>query len=146
MSEFFITYADNTTILPKKESISAVFLIAIKGSKILAIENEKGWDIPGGHIEPGETPEIALAREVQEEAGAVFNNAQLLAIIKSDNQDKYKDMVMLVYTTNNFTLGDFTPSEDALNREVLEIPEFIQRYKGGKHLNELILNAQKLFT
>lgn len=27
------------------------------------------WDIVGGHVEPGETPEEALAREIEEETG-----------------------------------------------------------------------------
>jgi len=29
------------------------------------------WEIPGGHIEPGETPDIAAARELMEETGAI---------------------------------------------------------------------------
>jgi ADP-ribose pyrophosphatase YjhB (NUDIX family) len=129
---YFIKYVNKDTIFPKKELLSAVFLIALDGSKILAIRNERGWEIPGGHIEPCETHEEALIREVQEEAGATFSDAKLLAIIESSNQDKYKDKVMLIYVTKNFKLGEFTPSEDAFDREVIEIKEFLERYKEGK--------------
>ena len=132
--------------------LSAVFLVALDGSKILAIQNERGWEIPGGHIEAGETHEQALIREVQEEAGATFSDAKLLAIIESSNQDIYKDKVMLIYVTKNFKLGEFMPSEDAFNREVIEIDEFLKRYKKGtsndvKHIMdfpEIISRAQKL--
>jgi len=146
---YFVKYVDENTIFPKKELLSAVFLVALNGSKILAIKNERGWEIPGGHIEPGETHEEALIREVREEAGASFSDAKLLAIVESDNQDKYKDTVMLFYATKNFKIGKFTPSEDALDREVIEIEEFLRRYNSEKDWNkidfvEVISKAQEL--
>ncbi|QQR49918.1 NUDIX domain-containing protein [Candidatus Nomurabacteria bacterium] len=144
MPEFFVTYIEENTILPKEELLSAVFLVAIDGSQILAIENERGWDIPGGHIEKGETPEQALIREVQEEAGATFSHPRLFAIVESNTQGNYKDMVMLVYTTNDFKLGEFTPSEDALSREVIPITEFLERYTQSTNMRELIAHAQQV--
>jgi 8-oxo-dGTP pyrophosphatase MutT (NUDIX family) len=38
----------------------------------------RGWDIPGGHVEPGEYPEETVRREVYEETGATPGQLYLL--------------------------------------------------------------------
>ena len=54
--------------------VSAVALIDVDGRVLLAQRPEGKemaglWEFPGGKVEPGETPEMALIRELQEELG-----------------------------------------------------------------------------
>lgn len=54
--------------------VSAVALVDVDGRVLLA-QRPAGksmaglWEFPGGKVEPGETPEAALIRELQEELG-----------------------------------------------------------------------------
>ncbi|WP_245634658.1 NUDIX domain-containing protein [Janibacter limosus] len=43
------------------------------------------WDAVGGHIEPGESPEQALARECVEEIGVVVTHARLATTTRLDD-------------------------------------------------------------
>ena len=85
-------------------------------------------------------------REVQEEACATFKTPRLIAIIESDDQERYKDKIMLVYATNDFELGEFIASEDAFEREVVEVEEFLHRHKGVIDFTKLIARAQVVLS
>ena len=130
-----IQLEDRESIL-RQRTITAVFLIAIVGNGILCCRNERGWDIPGGHVEIGESFVESLQREVREETGASFDNPIPFALLTPEGSQKS----MLFYVTNNFSLGDFIPSDDALEMSVLSRGVLIDRYHGNKSLLEKLLS------
>lgn len=125
---------------PPQENISAVFLVAFKDGKVLAARNERTWDVPGGHRESSEDSFTALKREVLEEAGAYVQDAVPYAVLTSSTSPK----VMVFFVSNTISLVDFVPSEDALERDLLDPEELLRRYDGDKNLlRSLIESAQR---
>ena len=50
--------------------VSVAALVSNDDNEILLIKSPKrGWEYPGGMVEPGETFEEALLREIKEESG-----------------------------------------------------------------------------
>jgi 8-oxo-dGTP pyrophosphatase MutT (NUDIX family) len=52
-----------------------------RGRILLQSKNEEaGWFIPGGAVEPGEHPEQALVREIQEETGLIVRPERVVLV------------------------------------------------------------------
>ncbi len=57
---------------------SGLGLVFSDAGLLLTNLRQRGWDIPGGHLEPGESPVAAMQREVREETGVCVRPISLL--------------------------------------------------------------------
>lgn len=74
--------------IPDLSLCTAAYSFVFKDGKFLQTELKEGerperrFDIPGGHIDKGESPEQAVIRETFEETGVIINNLSLFAFMK----------------------------------------------------------------
>ena len=69
--------------------ITAVKVYVFQDDKLLLTNIlSRGWDLPGGHIEPGETPEQAVSRELTEETGASVARIELIGYLHITNEQE----------------------------------------------------------
>ena len=71
------------------KTIKVVAAIIIHENKVFATQRgygefKDGWEFPGGKVEPGETPEEALVREIKEELDTEIEVASLLNTVEYD--------------------------------------------------------------
>ena len=69
--------------------VKVVAAIIKKDDKIFATQRgygefKGGWEFPGGKIEPGESPQEALVREIEEELDTEINVGELVDTIEYD--------------------------------------------------------------
>ncbi|MDO4486331.1 MAG: 8-oxo-dGTP diphosphatase MutT [Bacillota bacterium] len=71
------------------KKIEVVAAIIVKEKKVFATQRgygefKDGWEFPGGKIEPGESPEGALVREIREELDVDIKVGRLLETVEYD--------------------------------------------------------------
>ena len=76
-------------LLKFMKTIEVVAAIIIKDGQVFASQRGYGewqgwWEFPGGKMEPGESPQAALKREIREELNAEIEVGELLDTVEWD--------------------------------------------------------------
>ena len=72
-----------------RKTIEVVAAVIVKDGKYFATQRGYGewkdwWEFPGGKMEPAETPEEALRREISEELATEIDVGALLTTVEHD--------------------------------------------------------------
>jgi 8-oxo-dGTP diphosphatase len=88
--------------------VVAAALVDLEG-RVLLQQRPEGkslaglWEFPGGKIEPGETPEAALIRELEEELAIVVPHACLAPATFASAPLGDRHLLLLLYITRKWT-------------------------------------------
>lgn len=79
------------------KTVRVVAAIIIHENKVFATQRgygafKDGWEFPGGKVEPGESPQQALIREIQEELDTEIEPFGLLDTVEYDYTDFHLSM------------------------------------------------------
>ena len=78
----------------KRDRFSGIILVNTEGKALLQLRGQNDflypnyWTLPGGRVEKGESPELAIVREVKEELGLDLHHFRLFRTIVEDTSDE----------------------------------------------------------
>ena len=89
--------------------VSVAGLVTNDEGKILLVNSPwRGWEYPGGLIEPGETFEQALHREIREESGVEVEVLRFVGICKNVERN-----IVNIDFACRYVSGELTTSEES---------------------------------
>jgi ADP-ribose pyrophosphatase YjhB (NUDIX family) len=145
--------------------MATTFFTAVKalvrdtqGRLLLVRDTQRGWEPPGGTVEPDEDLLTALRREVREESGVEIHEERLACVVQSGSRPPW----LLFYFHVDHASGEARPApecpevawctpEDALARithpmirETMSAllanrPPFYRAYQGPRHAQRISL-------
>lgn len=86
------------SFLPRKRAISQMLIRSTDGQVLLCqLTYKNDWDLPGGVVEVGESPQLAVSREVLEELGLAIDAGPLVLTDWLPAWGGWDDAVCLVF-------------------------------------------------
>ena len=118
------------------KTVRVVAAIIIENGKVFATQRgygefKDGWEVPGGKIEQGETPEEAIVREIKEELDTVVEVGELLDTVEYDYPNFHLSMDCFIckIKSGNLVLKEHE-SAKWLTKEILRSVEWLPADEG----------------
>ena len=130
-TESEVVFVPSST-LPDKVTISAAKIYVLHEGKLLLTKVKRGWDIPGGHLETGESPEETVVRELWEETRSTARSIDMIGYLKVTNKvtnelnKKYpRRSCIIIFRGRDVSLSDPKGLEDfeAVDRHLFDYSE-----------------------
>ncbi|MCP2506702.1 MAG: NUDIX hydrolase [Candidatus Thalassarchaeaceae archaeon] len=113
-----------------------------QGAEVLMIKRgpfppewEGKWAFPGGFVDYGENPEVAVIRELKEETGVIGENPVSLAILGEPGRDPRKHCVGLFYIVDVEPDSKPLAGDDAIEAAWVSIDLLTENNIAGDHIN-----------
>ena len=100
------------------------------------------WEFPGGKVETGEVPEIALIREIKEELDININNKCIAPLSFSEFDYKEFQLLLLLYVCRRW---EGEPKSMESDKIMWVKPNMLRKYKMPPADDALIYCIQDLF-
>ncbi len=118
---------------------AANVLLVREGKVLLSRRQNKGWGdgmlcIPGGHVEPGETPAEAAVRELKEELGMRIDSKELNFLCIEARQSPGRNYLSTIFTLET--------GQEPTNNEPHECSELV--WVDPKNLGDDIIENFKM--
>lgn len=127
---YFCSRCDNV-IYQNPKPIAGV--VVIERDELLLVKRKEppargSWSLPAGFLEVDESPEIAAARELEEETGLrVTPDALILSDTKFKQSEERDNILVIIYqVSRSYTTGEPRAGSDALNARFWNIGELAE--------------------
>jgi len=117
----------------------AALVFPWKGEEVLVCDiAERGWCIPSGRVDPGETSLQAAVREAREEAGAVLDDVQYIGCyqIQDKNEVRWADC----FTAHVRELKEILASEESMGRRFVMFKDLPEIYHLWNELTKQVFS------